>query len=228
MSASMTVKAPPVRRFNAVTSLFFLGLLIAGLFLALHFFTPPARQLPASEALPATAGVSDKAVEARPVGKTADAGEILTQPMRGALDYVTRRYHVSQDALLPIFAAAQVTAREHGLDPLLIVAVIGIESGFNPLAQSTMGALGLMQVMPRYHRDKVPQGAGNSHFLDPVINVQVGAQVLREAIHRNGGLVAGLQQYGGSPLSEGGYADKVLAEKRRLEQVAQRSAVAGV
>lgn len=228
MSASMTVKAPPVRRFNAATSLFFLCLMIAGLFLALRFFNPPAARLPASEPLLTTIGVSDKAPETRLVGETADAGEVLSQPMRGALDYVTRRYRVSQEALLPIFEAAQATAREHGLDPLLIVAVIGIESGFNPLAQSTMGALGLMQVMPRYHRDKVPQGAGNRHFLDPVINVQVGAQVLREAIHRNGGLVAGLQQYGGSPLGEGGYADKVLAEKRRLEQVAQRNAVAGV
>lgn len=227
MSASMTVKAPPVSRYNAATSLFFLGLLIVALFLASLFFTHPTRQLPANEVLPVTTDASDKVDEAHLVGETADAGEILTQPMRGALNYVTRRYRVSQEALLPIFEAAQATAREHGLDPLLIVAVIGIESGFNPLAQSTMGALGLMQVIPRYHRDKVPQGAGNSHFLDPVINVQVGAQVLREAIRRNGGLVAGLQQYGGSPLSEGGYAGKVLAEKRRLEQVAQRSAIAG-
>lgn len=228
MSATMTVKTPPPSRFNTATGLFLLGLLIIGLFSALAFFNPRAGQPPANPIRLAGTGIAEQAPDARPGDEAASVVDTLSQPMRGALDYVTRRYRVSQEALLPIFEAAQVTAREHGLDPLLIVAVIGIESGFNPLAQSTMGALGLMQVMPRYHRDKVPQGAGNSPFLDPVINVQVGAQVLQEAIRRHGSLVAGLQQYGGSSLSEDAYADKVLAEKRRLEQVARRPAVAGV
>lgn len=228
MSATMTVKTPPLSRFNTATSVFLLGLLIIGLFSALPFFNSPTGQPSAGEILPAETGISDQLPDARRGDEAASVVETLSQPMRGALDYVTRRYRVSQEALLPIFAAAQATAREHGLDPLLIVAVIGIESGFNPLAQSTMGALGLMQVMPRYHRDKVPQGAGNSPFLDPVTNVQVGAQVLQEAIRRHGSLVAGLQQYGGSSLSEEAYAGKVLAEKRRLEQVARRPAVAGV
>jgi soluble lytic murein transglycosylase-like protein len=154
---------------------------------------------------------------------------VLTPAMQRALDYVTRRYRVSQEALRPIFEAAQITGRERGIDPLLIVAVIGIESRFNPLAESSFGAQGLMQIIPRFHKDKLPQGAGDRPLLDPVTNVQVGVHVLQESIRRRGGLIAGLQQYSGSSDAEGAYASKVLAEKRRIEQVAlRRVPVAGV
>lgn len=226
MSATITLNAPPIRNINATTSLVQLGLMIAGLLLALLCFNVFGGKLPVGELLPAEFAVSNPAPEAAAADAPADVVEILTPAMRGALDYVTRRYRVSQEALLPIFEAAQANGREHGVDPLLIVAVIGIESGFNPLAESSMGAQGLMQVIPRFHKDKLPEGAGD--ILDPVTNVQVGVQVLQESIRRRGGLIAGLQQYGGSSDSEGAYASKVLAEKRRIEQVARRIIVAGI
>lgn len=144
---------------------------------------------------------------------------VLSPKMRAALDFVSRKYRVSDEALLPIFAAAQTTGRELHLDPLLIVAVIGVESGFNPFSQSTFGAQGLMQVVPRFHLDKLPEESDQAAFLDPVVNVQVGARVLKESIRRNGGLENGLQQFGGAlndPARR--YATKVLAEKQRLEQ----------
>lgn len=144
---------------------------------------------------------------------------VLSPKMRAALDFVSRKYHVSDEALLPIFAAAQTTGHELHLDPLLIVAVIGVESGFNPFSQSTFGAQGLMQVVPRFHLDKLPDESDQAAFLDPVVNVQVGARVLKESIRRNGGLENGLQQFGGAlndPARR--YATKVLAEKQRLEQ----------
>ncbi len=147
----------------------------------------------------------------------------LTKPMRRALDYVSRRYHVSSEALKPIFATAQSSGRELGIDPLLIVAVIGVESGFNPLSQSVIGAQGLMQVMPRFHSDKLPEDAGELPFFDPVTNVQVGAQVLKESIRRHGGIESGLQQFGGALGDpERRYANKVMAECQRLEQAIQR------
>jgi hypothetical protein len=143
----------------------------------------------------------------------------LSPKMRAALDFVSRKYRVSDEALVPIFAAAQATGRELHLDPLLIVAVIGVESGFNPFSQSTFGAQGLMQVVPRFHLDKLPDESDQAAFLDPVVNVQVGARVLKESIRRNGGLENGLQQFAGAlndPARR--YATKVLAEKQRLEQ----------
>ena len=147
----------------------------------------------------------------------------LNPRMRGALDYVSRRYRVSTDASQPIFATAELVGRELHLDPLLIIAVIGIESGFNPFSQSGYGAQGLMQVVPCFHKDKLPEEADQSAFLDPVINVQVGARVLKESIRRFGGLEDGLQQFGGASNDpDRRYSTKVLAEKQRLEQAALR------
>jgi soluble lytic murein transglycosylase-like protein len=149
----------------------------------------------------------------------------LSPKMRAALDFVSRKYRVSDEALVPIFAAAQATGRELHLDPLLIVAVIGVESGFNPFSQSTFGAQGLMQVVPRFHLDKLPDESDQAAFLDPVVNVQVGARVLKDSIRRNGGLENGLQQFAGAlndPARR--YATKVLAEKQRLEQAPRQHA----
>ncbi len=149
--------------------------------------------------------------------------QALSPRMRGALEYVSKRYHVSNAALQPIFATAEVAGRELRLDPLLIIAVIGVESGFNPLSQSVVGAQGLMQVMPRFHLDKLPSDAGALPFFDPLTNVQVGAKVLKESIHRYGGVEGGLQQFGGAINDpDRRYSSKVLAERQRLEQAAQR------
>lgn len=151
-----------------------------------------------------------------PVAAPATASR-LDASMLAALDYVAQRYRVAPDALKPVFSAASESAK--GLDPLLIIAVIGIESGFNPFAHSVMGAQGLMQVIPRYHREKLPPESGEAALLDPVANVRVGALVLHESIRRQGGLIEGLQYYAGAADDpERGYSAKVLAEKQRLEQ----------
>ncbi|WP_265947554.1 transglycosylase SLT domain-containing protein [Dechloromonas sp. A34] len=172
--------------------------------------------MPSAEA----ASVEDE-VPASPVEEAVAAA--LNPRMRGALDYVSRRYRVSTDALQPIFATAEVVGRELHLDPLLIIAVIGVESGFNPFSQSVFGAQGLMQVVPRFHKDKLPEEADQAAFLDPVTNVQIGAKVLKESIRRFGGLEDGLQQFGGAMNDpDRRYSSKVLAEKQRLETAVQR------
>ena len=81
-----------------------------------------------------------------------------------------------------------------------------------------------MQIISRYHMDKVPDGSGEKLFLEPVVNIRIGAHVLQGAIKRRGGL----QYYGGASDSQGSYANKVLAEKARLEHAVQRSASANV
>ncbi len=147
----------------------------------------------------------------------------LSPAMSAALDSVAQRYRVSALALQPVFEVAQAVARERNLDPLLIVAVISVESGFNPFAQSNMGAQGLMQIIPRFHLDKLPKAGDKAAFLDPVLNVQMGARILHEAIRRQGGVVQGLQYYAGATEDpEQTYANKVIAERQRLEQASKR------
>lgn len=149
----------------------------------------------------------------------------LAPAMAAALDQVAQRYRVSAEALQPVFEAAQAAGREWRVDPLLIIAVISIESRFNPFSQSNMGAIGLMQIIPRFHQDKLPKNADNRAFLEPVINVQIGARILQESIQRQGGLMEGLQYYAGAiDDTEQTYANKVIAEKVRLEQATRRRA----
>jgi soluble lytic murein transglycosylase-like protein len=155
--------------------------------------------------------------------ETPKAAPALASDLRAALDAVSRRYRVSASALEPVFLAAQTAARNAKLDPLLVIAVIGVESGFNPLSESVMGAQGLMQVMPRYHQDKIPDDAGPLALHDPLINVQVGVQILQESIRRAGGVVAGLQQFGGAADDPDQiYANRVMSEKQKLEAAARR------
>lgn len=196
------------------------GLVFVAGFLALQAGNPALieglRNLLPSEAEVAAAD------EAQPPAEADEPGS-LSPRLRNALDYVAKRYRVSTDALQPIFATAQTAGREHRIDPLLIVAVIGVESGFNPFSQSVVGAQGLMQVVPRFHLDKLPEEAERGAFLDPVTNVQVGVRVLKESIRRYGSVEDGLQQFGGAANDpERRYAARVMAEKQRLEQAAQR------
>ncbi len=171
---------------------------------------------------PAETVVAEEAISAEAVADEVPAAQTgLSRRMQGALDYASRRYRVSTEALEPIFLAAQAVGSELKLDPLLIIAVIGVESGFNPFSESVVGAQGLMQVVPRFHQDKL--GEGPASILDPVTNVQVGARVLKESIRRQGGIEEGLQQFAGAAGDVSRrYASRVLAERQRIEAAAQR------
>lgn len=144
--------------------------------------------------------------------------------LRGSVDFLARKYRVAASAIEPLVLAAHAAGERIGIDPHLIVAVMAVESGFNPIAESPMGAQGLMQVIPRYHQDKLETFASQGTLLDPVVNIQVGALVLKESIRRAGSLEAGLQQYAGATSDDDGqYAAKVLAEKQRIEAAARRA-----
>jgi soluble lytic murein transglycosylase-like protein len=138
-------------------------------------------------------------------------------------EHLARRFVVSLDAAALAVSAAHRAARDVGLDPLLVLAVISVESSFNPVAESAMGAKGLMQIIPRYHRARLSEAGGEEAVLDPEANIHVGARILQEYVYRRGTLEAGLQYYNGAAAdATAQYAQKVLAERRRLEQV-QRS-----
>ena len=112
------------------------------------------------------------------------------------------------------------TGDEIGVDPLLILAVMAIESRFNPIAESDSGAKGLMQVIPRYHLDKLEGNDREHAALAPEVNIHLGGRVLKEYIDSTGSVEAGLQKYNGA-LWDGGnqYAQKILAERTRYLQV---------
>lgn len=92
-------------------------------------------------------------------------------------------------------AAATAAATRHGLDPELVLAVVRVESCFDPRARSTAGALGLMQLMPATARE-----LGVNDPFDPVANLDGGSRYLARMLARHGGDVTlALAAYNAGP-----------------------------
>jgi hypothetical protein len=142
--------------------------------------------------------------------------------------WIARRYNVAPEPISRLVQEAWVLGKRVGMEPTLVLAVMAVESGFNPFAQSHVGAQGLMQVMTRIHQDKYEIFGGQNAAFDPVTNLRVGVQVLQECIRRAGSLAGGLKYYVGAAnlADDGGYAAKVLAEADYLKQVAAGQKVA--
>jgi hypothetical protein len=140
-----------------------------------------------------------------------DPGELPKQQAAVAF-WLSRKYRVAPEPLGALVAEAYEIGLRAKLDPTLILAVMAVESGFNPFAQSPVGV----------HGDKYESFGGVLAAFDPVSNLRVGVKVLQECVSRAGSIEGGLRMYVGAfnQTDDGGYADKVLAEHARLRQVA--------
>lgn len=152
----------------------------------------------------------------------ADQKEPSSREQKWVTNWLSKRYRVAGDATNMLVGAAYNTAREVKIDPLLVLAVMAIESGFNPFAESPVGAQGLMQVMSKIHHEKFQPLGGVKAALNPVANIKVGASILKEYVNRGGSVESGLKMYVGAAAFENdaGYGYKVLAEYKRLKDVA--------
>ena len=163
----------------------------------------------------------DAAAGPMPVAQVEAAHE---REQRAVAEFIARRYRVAEAASSAFVSTAYRVGRELSVDPLLILAVMAVESRYNPVAESSMGAKGLMQVIPRYHPEKLLEHGGEHALLDPDVNIHVGAQILREYMRRFGETEAALQKYAGAfdePTAQ--YSGKVLAEMARLQQFLERA-----
>jgi hypothetical protein len=137
--------------------------------------------------------------------------------------WLSKKYHVAPEPLGALVEEAYDLGAKNQIEPTLILAVMAIESGFNPFAQSGVGAQGLMQVMTRMHSEKYEGFGGDLAAFDPVTNLRVGVKILKDFILRSGSIEGGLKLYVGdtSNSMDKSYSSKVLAEQARLNQVAQ-------
>lgn len=180
----------------------------------------------ADEAEPAADSMMDMPKHAAAPDKTADEEApkpaVNSRQQQWVTTWLSKRYRVAKDATNMLVSAAYATASEIKLDPLLILSVMAIESGFNPFAESPVGAQGLMQVMSKVHHDKFQELGGVNAALNPIANIRVGSLILKDYVTRGGSIEAGLKLYVGAGASESdsGYGSRVLAEYRRLKEVA--------
>ena len=180
-----------------------------------------ARALESGDVL---AGVAEQDAVTR---ATAIDPSSLTRQQAAVAQWISRRYKVAPEPIARLVQEAWHIGQRAALDPTLILAVMAVESSFNPFAQSPMGAQGLMQVLTRVHDDKYEAFGGTHAAFDPVSNLRVGVQVLKECIARAGSLHEGLKHYVGAANIEGdgGYVGRVLSEQTHLRAVADGKGV---
>jgi hypothetical protein len=123
-------------------------------------------------------------------------------------------------------------ARAAGLDPLLVAAIIDVESGFDARARSWAGARGLMQLRPEtMAREAARNGMAAGDPDDPVANVRLGVRYFRRLLDLFGREDRALMAYNAGPNRIGEllqlgriparfrvYPARVLSEQRRLRQ----------
>lgn len=136
------------------------------------------------------------------------------------------KYRVSASVIEILVVEADLLAKKYGFSPNLLIAVMAIESNFHPYIQSEAGAQGMMQVMPRIHAKRYEKFGGKTAFLDPVVSLKVGAEILRDFRKLKGGSeTEALRFYFGGGATSDAYIDRVRAEQRLLNRVSSGSFV---
>jgi hypothetical protein len=168
---------------------------------------------------PVEPGASERATASNP--------KDLPREQAAVAYWLSKKYRVAPEPIAALVSEAYDLGKANRMDPTLILAIMAIESSFNPFAQSAVGAQGLMQVMTTVHTDKYENFGGQNAAFDPVSNLRVGVRVLKECIERAGSIEGGLRYYVGAANlpTDGGYAAKVLAEHQRLRLAAGLRAV---
>ncbi len=178
----------------------------------------------------ATDGLRDHAPALDPVHIELDRHALPWQRIEQSsiTAHIARTWRIDEADIRSYVSLAWASARLHGLDPVLLLAIIATESSFNPRARSSAGAEGLMQVHTRMHKDKLARHGGTRAVFDPAVNIQVGSEILQRYLDRYGRTQRALKAYvGAANLShDSGYAQKVLARRAEFRGVIRTGVIA--
>lgn len=149
----------------------------------------------------------------------------LSEEQEAVTRWLSRRYKLSPEPLGGLVSAAWALGDRIQVSPTLLLAVIAIESRFNPFASGTQGGMGLMQIEPQaQHQALLPFGGPLAAF-DPLTNLRVGAQHLQTLIAQSASVEAALLLYAEASGQRNGaeYTQRVLAEQKLLDNMAGTS-----
>lgn len=135
--------------------------------------------------------------------------------------WLSRRYRVSPEPLAALVTEAWAVGERSQIPPTLILAIMAIESKFNPFTAGTQGAMGLMQIDPEAHANELSPFGGRLAVFDPVTNLRVGARHLQDLILQSETLEEALRHYaaGSGQTEDSPYVDRVLNEHKLLEKL---------
>jgi hypothetical protein len=169
-------------------------------------------------------GLAQSVVEAAPTESQlpAAASVRLDREQSNIARFIASRYRTTLETTNQFVFHAYQAARDAKIDPMLVLAVMSVESSFDPRAQSAAGAQGLMQVLTRVHAEKFLPFGGIPAAFDPVANIRVGSSILKEYLKREGTVEAALKSYVGAAFlqDDGGYGQKVLNARERIAAAA--------
>ena len=179
-------------------------------------FLPPAKAYSIPSTVLAREPIQPEPIKARP---TPVPTPVMSAQAQKTAQYIASTYHIAREASELIVHEAFKAGAENHVDPFLILAIIAVESHFNPIAESEVGALGLTQTMPEAHPEKIETiQKGQGHILNIADNIQLGTKVIAEYLRKFGNnSVLALQQYNGSLKDKSRvYSTKVLELKAKI------------
>jgi len=146
-----------------------------------------------------------------------------TQKVKILTNFIQDTFNIPQSKANTIVAEAFRNGLKRDLQPELILAVIAVESTFREKAVSSVGARGLMQVMPSAHPKKVKSIGGLRALYDPKKNISVGTHILAQYLDLSAGnLRRTLLRYNGSLSdSRSRYPEKVLRVYNQMRDTAK-------
>lgn len=156
-----------------------------------------------------------RVANAHPSLSLIDKVRSVASEQEGLVTYVSQTFRLSADMASRIVKTAYREALFAGVSPLLVLAIIEKESGFQPSARSPVGAIGLMQVMAKYHVDRFSTPGKRIDLTHVETNIKVGSRILREYLDAaQGNLKQALSRYSGGTK---GYSTAVLDTYQRLK-----------
>lgn len=154
---------------------------------------------------------------------TASHMQALSSDQVAVTRWLSNKYRVSQEPLAALVSEAWALGERSQIAPTLILAVMAIESRFNPFASGSQGGLGLMQIEPDAHTGALSPFGGRLAAFDPLTNLRVGTRMLQGLIQETNTMEDALRLYSlaSGQVNNDAYVDRVLAEQKLLDNVSQ-------
>lgn len=159
---------------------------------------------------------------------TAEPMQNLSRDQLAVTRWLSSKYKVSPEPLAALVSEAWALGERSQISPTLILAVMAIESRFNPFASGSQGGLGLMQIEPEAHISDLSPFGGRLAAFDPLTNLRVGTRLLQSLIQDANTLEDALRLYSvaSGQINNDVYVDRVLTEHKLLDNISQGSKTA--
>lgn len=215
-------------------SLALLGMAVVAV--ALTFFARPGLQVYASETL--MSWLEMRQAETLDIDillegasrSTATSVKSLPKDQMAVTQWLSRKYKVSPEPVGALVSEAWSVGERSQIAPTLILAVMAIESRFNPFASGSQGGMGLMQIEPNAHSQALTPFGGRLAAFDPLTNLRVGTRHLQFLIQQSSTVEDALRLYAADSgqARDESYIDRVLSEQKQLDKITQGFKTAGV